>query len=719
MVVLHAALSVKTVDLCEKENAKLHRTDGYELVTMDPPTPVLRRGQLFKLKLRFNRPFVKESDIVRIFFSFGSRPDVMRGTNGIVTVDDKTSFLANSETWQVRVTDMRSENVSLEVQSPADSPVGVWKMRIDTTVSGVEKTVNTYEVDSDIYLLFNPWVKDDLVYMDDEKLLEEYVMNDTGKIWLGTEKQHSGRGWVFGQFEDCVLPACELMLKRSEIKDAARGDPIKMSRAISRIINANDDGGVLVGRWDSKYDGGVSPSTWTGSVPILKKFLETKESVLWGQCWVFSGVATTVCRALGLPARSVTNLTSAHDGDNTLSIDRYFNSHYEYLYEDPITGKQFDDMVWNFHVWNEVWMARPDLPMGYGGWQAIDATPQEQSDGMYQCGPASIEAIRQGAVGFNYDIPFMVSTVNADVIHWIEDRRSESGWRKISCSKSEVGRMILTKAPFVFDPNGDGDREDITFHYKAREGTREERFALYRAARSLNGARKIYAIPEKAEEDCEFTLVDLDTVNIGEPFSLEVNIKNYSHEPRTFHANLTIRSVYYNGNPGNMVRAVTTRFTVSPHEREVLRLPVTADQYLEKLVEYCHMKLSAVINVVETNQTWVGEDDFRVVKPTIAIEIAKTLIVGKPADISLKFENPLKELLTDCKLNFDSSRFIKTKEMRLRDVAPGETVQAKYQVIPHKTGKHNLVVTFVSKQLCDISGMATVEVINELENLTQ
>lgn len=32
-------------------------------------------------------------------------------------------------------------------------------------------------------------------------------------------------------------------------------------------------------------------------------------------------------------------------------------------------------------MWNDVWMARPDLPSGYGGWQAIDATPQEASDG--------------------------------------------------------------------------------------------------------------------------------------------------------------------------------------------------------------------------------------------------------------------------------------------------------------------------------------------------
>ena len=41
------------------------------------------------------------------------------------------------------------------------------------------------------------------------------------------------------------------------------------------------------------------------------------------------------------------------------------------------------DSIWNFHVWNDVWMARPDLPKGYGGWQCIDSTPQEASDGGY------------------------------------------------------------------------------------------------------------------------------------------------------------------------------------------------------------------------------------------------------------------------------------------------------------------------------------------------
>jgi hypothetical protein len=35
----------------------------------------------------------------------------------------------------------------------------------------------------------------------------------------------------------------------------------------------------------------------------------------------------------------------------------------------------------NFHVWNESYFTRPDLPFGYDGWQAHDATPQETSEG--------------------------------------------------------------------------------------------------------------------------------------------------------------------------------------------------------------------------------------------------------------------------------------------------------------------------------------------------
>lgn len=199
-------------------------------------------------------------------------------------------------------------------------------------------------------------------------------------------------------------------------------------------MNSNDDQGLIIGRWDGHYEDGTVPSAWTGSIPILEEFLETRREVKYGQCWVFAGVVTTICRALGIPSRVITNWVSAHDANGTISVDRYYTKDLKDLEYDPYneTGQ---DSIWNYHVWNEAFMARPDLPSGYGGWQAIDATPQETSDGVYQCGPTSVEAVKEGATGYNYDTTFMLASVNADLLKWREDPISEFGFSKINTNK--------------------------------------------------------------------------------------------------------------------------------------------------------------------------------------------------------------------------------------------------------------------------------------------
>ena len=70
---------------------------------------------------------------------------------------------------------------------------------------------------------------------------------------------------------------------------------------------------------------------------------------------------------------------SAHDTDSTLTVDKYFDMEGDPIEGGPM-GETFDS-IWNFHVWNDVWFSRPDMPPGYGGWQAIDSTPQERSMG--------------------------------------------------------------------------------------------------------------------------------------------------------------------------------------------------------------------------------------------------------------------------------------------------------------------------------------------------
>lgn len=79
-------------------------------------------------------------------------------------------------------------------------------------------------------------------------------------------------------------------------------------------MNANDDNGLVAGKWAAPWYGGRLPWQWRGSGPIFDQYFQTGgRSVGWGQCWVFAGVLVSACRSVGIPARPITNFQSAHE----------------------------------------------------------------------------------------------------------------------------------------------------------------------------------------------------------------------------------------------------------------------------------------------------------------------------------------------------------------------------------------------------------------------
>lgn len=79
-------------------------------------------------------------------------------------------------------------------------------------------------------------------------------------------------------------------------------------------------------------------------------------------------------RCLGIPCRPVNNYESARDIGAEMGVHFHVD-------QDGRPIKKFNEIsAWSYHVWNDIWMQRPDLPAGYGDWQVLDVTPKPKSD---------------------------------------------------------------------------------------------------------------------------------------------------------------------------------------------------------------------------------------------------------------------------------------------------------------------------------------------------
>lgn len=216
-----------------------------------------------------------------------------------------------------------------------------------------------------------------------------------------------------------------------------------------------------------------------------------------------------VARAIGLPSRIITNYSSAHDTQASLTVDYFVDR------DGRLMDEMISDSIWNYHVWNEVWMERPDLGMahgGYGGWQAVDATPQEMSDNMYRCGPAPVLAVKLGEVLRPYDCNFLYAEVNADKVFWRYDGPSQP-LKLLRKDTLGIGHAISTKAV------GRWEREDVTSAYKFAEKSSDERDTMAKALKQTNSAYSRYYLNEEFN-DVFFDFELLDDIKIGETFNV-------------------------------------------------------------------------------------------------------------------------------------------------------------------------------------------------------
>uniref|UniRef100_UPI0037E92BCB protein-glutamine gamma-glutamyltransferase K-like n=1 Tax=Semicossyphus pulcher TaxID=241346 RepID=UPI0037E92BCB len=681
-------LNVRSIDLMKSKsgpNRTEHHTDLYQSEDC-----IIRRGQTFQMWITLSRPFDPNTDKLHLNLKTGSLPAVAKGTHVIVPLVED---LEDSR-WEAAVVKQDDKRIKLSVNSAPTAVIGRYQLTVETN-SPSGQAVSTHNPDNDIYMLFNPWCEDDTVFMDSEDERQEYVLNDIGRIYYGTQNQIGAHTWNYGQFDDGILAACLFVLEKSTTPPSGWGDPVNVVRVISAMVNSPDDRGVLEGNWSGDYSLGTSPTVWSGSVEILKEYHKNDGSpVKYGQCWIFAGVVNTVFRCLGIPSRTVTNFASAHDTDVSLTTDIYLDENL-----DPLEHLNADS-IWNFHVWNDCWMARPDLPPGNGGWQAVDATPQETSQGTFRCGPASLAAVRNGQVFLKHDAPFVFAEVNSDKIYW--QRNVDGTFSQIYSEKKAVGHYISTKAV------GSDARMDITHLYKHPEGSEQERIAVETAC-SYGSKAEAYSSPTAEDVSVEVRM-DGEGPQMGTDAELTFVLKNSSSEERKVVLHSQVAVMYYTGVHKATVRRDRTDVDLLPNEEKMLEWTLEYSDYKDQLIDQAALMLTLSGRVKETQQVLATQFSFRLRSPELIVKPVGKAVVGEKMSAEISFTNPLPQVLKNVIFHLEGLGLLNARKIHYGDIGSRASVSLIEHFVPSLSGKRKLLVSLGCQQLTQVYGESDITV---------
>ncbi|CAG5977443.1 unnamed protein product, partial [Menidia menidia] len=482
-------------------------------------------------------------------------------------------------------------------------------------------------------------------------------------------------------FEEDMVKICLKILDVSNqhLRDpagdaAARRDPAYVGRVLAAMVNHMDDFGVVEGRWGRNFLGGFMPTHWNGSHAILRRWYDSGcQPVKYGQCWVFAGVLCSVLRLLGIPSRVITNFKSAHDTNGNLSIDSYFS-------EEGFRELESRDSIWNFHVWVEGWMKRPDLGADgkYDGWQVLDPTPQETSDGVYCCGPAPVAAVLNGDTHLEYDVPFV----------------------KMYSDASLIGQNISTKSV------GSNKRLNVTAAYKHTEGTENER-AVFKYA-----LEKLESEPVAKKPQLVLLFEEVSKPVNGEDVRLKLVVSGDNIHPRLLSIQISVQAMTYNGSPAGNIQSERVEETLHPGKDVSIPITVLYSAYQDHMVRGGSMNVFAVVTDQQNPDSVYLADDVVVLKnPPISVKVLGSVRLHSEVMAEVVFMNPVNETLQDCSLTLSGSGLLTDEEIiKLQNLPASSRFIIRFSFVPYKSGERSLLVDFDSSSFRDIKASCTVTV---------
>ncbi|KAI6219488.1 Protein-glutamine gamma-glutamyltransferase K [Aphelenchoides fujianensis] len=710
-------LDFRSLTLEPEVNSRVHFTEKHAFLSFPPIISpacsyswqndrklVVRRGFPVQIRLHGLLPFDPERNLIVFQFDLdGDWPRGNREAHRQVRVRSRRDLAANSRLaageWHAEVLRTRENLVVVQLSIPPTAVVGCWQLRVfSALIAPNGGTVEMNECAASklqrvkLYVIFNPFHPDDDVHID-QRSTREYYLNQELDVWFsGTPIGSSKFNFRPRVFDESTMKTVVFLLDRlgawhqqrfrGGLSFEDRRSVVRVARKLCLSLHY-----ILFASHES---GDVIEEELQGTAEIVDKFVRTRQPLHNSNPTVNANVFVSFLRALGICCRTITCVECVHDVEMPLIVDRAFVRSDDGVSFVPM--KQNEDAeweaTWTFHLWVELFARRPDLPDGFGGWQVLDPTPQESTEGR-----------------------FFYGQMNTDTVRWFYEHDEETNEFRLLKTDFETtkekrvhepGRALLTSNPRAF-----GFPMDVSADYRLGAKDAED-FRLHVATIKAAGLlerkeriRLLYGAGVEVQSADVFVWVhEIGSVLFGEDIHVHLELTNRASESHSVRLSVRIHTRRPNGCLASQINHFRERIELKPHETESLKLFTPIGDYAKHTTSRDFVAVvCAVVN--ETDQIFYREEKFELVGHSIAVVAPNAAEVGRPLVGLVVVRNPLGETLTDTRLQLQSGKLDPPIAIYRfpTEIAAGQRVKLQIRFVATAEGQRLLKATFTSKQM--------------------
>jgi hypothetical protein len=337
------------------------------------------------------------------------------------------------------------------------------------------------------------------------------------------------------------------------------------------------------------------------------------------------------------------------------------------------------------------------------GWQAVDATPQEKSEGVFQMGPAPLAAVKNFVDSAPWDTPFVVSEVSSKVHNYVQ-RCDDSGQ---NCNNEDMGIDPDTHVGTLIVSNPVGNVSDITSDYKQTDHIL--------ASRVPKKLKKMWRVSDDGDDDIAIFIEATNEPGFGEPIRLNAMFFGYNDSIDE----LVFADVhcYYTDYTGQILSnfknfSITALLTSNNSNTYAWEMDISDFLYEQPVNVDFYFTLFALVN--STGVVLADTASLSLRLPSITVLAPQTIHVGVASQYALNFYNPLPVPLTNVVMRVRKIGMGNDDNFSISTVPARAPINIANQLLlasAQSVGRQSILATLFCDQFESLQGYVNVQVV--------